>query len=541
MAGKVLGIVKAYRRVAVFGLVAGFAIGALVEHQPWRIIPAFASPAERIAALGSTPWVASKSINHQPWVEEDPVTTWLYREGFGDLKGEPLREIYREVLARLDPEDPRRAYAVELLFEPIAEDAEPEVTLTPDFARIRFPQIEERSLTYDDAAVAADRDNNLTRVLSADKDDAAAISGKTLLANGQTNFPGVKLGDYDATGLVGAMVEAYEQHIPLVLRPDDVWLTIVANFAMYVDANGEDFRDQFVAHEGKKTIMIESIMGSGQAASPALVHSALEKLSAATAEHMTQDTVTWLTPSFSTTQRADVITARIAFLKSVSTYFRYLMVYGCGLPEITLQGSVEDWELLYQKATRIADFGGDLEQWSELLLPVLDKFVRARKGEADFQFWQTIATSEPLGSDGSRLYAGWSTVFAPFDDTKLKYRLNSREIVEETGRYAGHSIEARLVLDVEVRLADLETGMKRDAIFYAGPTRRIYDPAENTMRTLTEWAILADPPEVMAASHLPEPESCVAHAESGLMWLVGLFERGDKQTPHLACSTVPSE
>eukprot|EP00971_Amphidinium_carterae_P027835 548725-Amphidinium_carterae.1 len=46
-------------------------------------------------------------------------------------------------------------------------------------------------------------------------------------------------------GLVSTIVDAYNNHHELVLRPDDLWQAIVTQFSFYVNANGEALRDRF--------------------------------------------------------------------------------------------------------------------------------------------------------------------------------------------------------------------------------------------------------------------------------------------------------
>lgn len=53
-----------------------------------------------------------------------------------------------------------------------------------------------------------------------------------------------------SNGFVGAVVNAYNYHYHLKLKPDDVWVAITTAFAIYVDDNAEALRSKFVAHEG---------------------------------------------------------------------------------------------------------------------------------------------------------------------------------------------------------------------------------------------------------------------------------------------------
>jgi len=57
-------------------------------------------------------------------------------------------------------------------------------------------------------------------------------------------------------GLVNGILRAFQQDLHLVLRPDDIWLSILTQFNMFVNGNSEHLRTQFVAHQGKKELVI---------------------------------------------------------------------------------------------------------------------------------------------------------------------------------------------------------------------------------------------------------------------------------------------
>ena len=55
---------------------------------------------------------------------------------------------------------------------------------------------------------------------------------------------------------------------------------------------------------------------------------------------------------------------------------------------VRLEGSVDDWLALRRRAEHLAVF--DLGWWLEHLLPTLDQFVRAARGEPDVGWWQQL-------------------------------------------------------------------------------------------------------------------------------------------------------
>lgn len=57
-------------------------------------------------------------------------------------------------------------------------------------------------------------------------------------------------------GLVNGVIRAFQQDLHL-LRSDDIWLSILTQFSMFVNANAERLRALFVAHKGKENLTID--------------------------------------------------------------------------------------------------------------------------------------------------------------------------------------------------------------------------------------------------------------------------------------------
>lgn len=58
-------------------------------------------------------------------------------------------------------------------------------------------------------------------------------------------------------GFVRGAIDAWAQHQHLVIRPDEVWFSILAQMNFYMQRNAEAVRDLFVSHVEKKEILVE--------------------------------------------------------------------------------------------------------------------------------------------------------------------------------------------------------------------------------------------------------------------------------------------
>ncbi|CDO75212.1 hypothetical protein BN946_scf184794.g19 [Trametes cinnabarina] len=59
-------------------------------------------------------------------------------------------------------------------------------------------------------------------------------------------------------GFVWTVLKAYGEHHHLTLRPDDVWIAILTQLCFYINAHVEELRRYFVAHDGKKELIVQT-------------------------------------------------------------------------------------------------------------------------------------------------------------------------------------------------------------------------------------------------------------------------------------------
>ena len=76
-------------------------------------------------------------------------------------------------------------------------------------------------------------------------------------------------------------------------------------------------------------------------------------------------------------------------METVKSYFEFITIMiVCGIPEITLEGTPQDWEKVLIKARGLKEY--KLEWWISQLEPLLEEFVKASKGEVNKDFWRNM-------------------------------------------------------------------------------------------------------------------------------------------------------
>jgi hypothetical protein len=62
----------------------------------------------------------------------------------------------------------------------------------------------------------------------------------------------LNLSSLASNDFVNTVLKAYNQHYHLVIRPEDVWFSILVQLNVYINAHAEELRSMFVAHSGQK-------------------------------------------------------------------------------------------------------------------------------------------------------------------------------------------------------------------------------------------------------------------------------------------------
>ena len=244
-------------------------------------------------------------------------------------------------------------------------------------------------------------------------------------------------------GLVNGVIRAFQQDLHLVLRPDDIWLSILTQFSMFVNGNSEHLRSQFVAHQGKKELIID--------AGPQRIEDVdMGKLAQSMTQLIHENVVDpqlreLIMPNFSTTTDDDKSVAAIAMMGTLQRYFDYNFLVGCGFPSVTLQGEKSDWEEILLKVQRLAKYGPEMIEWIRLLIPIIQYMIASftQPASPDIKnFW--LRACHAVGADGSgsvRTLSGWITAFCFFSETgKRTYECTDEDLSTFTG---GISIEER--------------------------------------------------------------------------------------------------
>lgn len=199
---------------------------------------------------------------------------------------------------------------------------------------------------------------------------------------------------------------AFSQHRPLLLTPDIVWLTIAQGFAHHINYNSEALRSRFVKHKDKLTLQIEAQQLSNTKDWSDAIDNWIEKIFT----HIDPVVHKMMICDFTTTTSNSRTVSQIIIMDSFQKYFDYRAVCICGIPQITLKGTVEDWGNIKERVQEMVQY--DLSWWAERLLPICDEFIATAEGKPNLAFWQSIY--KPQDIYGGELINGWLADLFPY-------------------------------------------------------------------------------------------------------------------------------
>lgn len=220
----------------------------------------------------------------------------------------------------------------------------------------------------------------------------------------QTNFALVSCPN---NGLIQTIQECYDNHRPLVLTPDIIWLAICQGVSIHINEHYDSL---------KNIIFIEDKPDKIEIRNDSLEYSAkhwkslIESFANETKKYTNDDFYSFFVSEFTTTTAIDKTAYQITLLESYKKAFEYIGDTGCGIPSILISGEKSDWMTIFKKLDMLYKIG--LSNWANNLKPIIAEFINAFDGKQNKEFWQSIYKN---ASEYNAFYiSGWIIKFFPY-------------------------------------------------------------------------------------------------------------------------------
>ncbi|OHT05729.1 uncharacterized protein TRFO_26466 [Tritrichomonas foetus] len=226
--------------------------------------------------------------------------------------------------------------------------------------------------------------------------------------------------------LLQGFCQAFEQHRPITISPDIIWILIVQGFSHHVNYNAEKLRSMFVNFSGKKKLTVKRPLLRPETATQSDWEGIFDSFNEQIGKYTGTELIDALTPNFSTSTNVSIAVGAVSIMSSMQKYFDYTVVMGgCGLPSVTVEGTVEDWQKIADKLDFIEKF--ELEWWVKELRPIIHEIIRTKSGTIDKSFWLRMIKYHSHYGYNKKLIDGWICAFYPYH--KKGEQLNLKSII----------------------------------------------------------------------------------------------------------------
>lgn len=224
-------------------------------------------------------------------------------------------------------------------------------------------------------------------------------------------FPKTKLRNI---GFLGFLSHAYSNHVKVAISPYDIWILIISEVSKFIVDKPEPFRGLFTDSDKKKEILVPT---DSEYEMP------MNLLVADLASNVKFD-ASILFPKLSIESEESVGMIQALFCEMASPYYSYSMLL-CGLPEIKVLGTVDDWKNISTNFDKLFELLGKCYNFKNYPLRakiILDNIVNSfESNEADrISFWKDIFTQNNVGSGSQLEVNGWITHFLIVQQKPLK-------------------------------------------------------------------------------------------------------------------------
>ena len=258
-------------------------------------------------------------------------------------------------------------------------------------------------------------DNKTGREMFLDQNEPLEIFNYTLDTNEEKIF------SHEKSSLIQGLIYAYKNHYPITVTPDMIWILILQGFSRFMEKYENLVRERFVNFTGKKDLKVERLDYSPQSATKEVWDGIMKEFVEKIGKNVGQETIDNLECNFSTTSPAALVTSQVSIMSAMKQYFTYkVLMAGCGISSITLEGSLQDWEKIKSKLEFLSTKA--LKWWTKHLIPIIDNIIATKKyynskgklSKELIEFWKGMIRLKGKGDMyDPHMVNGWIVKFIP--------------------------------------------------------------------------------------------------------------------------------
>lgn len=208
---------------------------------------------------------------------------------------------------------------------------------------------------------------------------------------------------------IGTIQNCYNDHRPLILTPEAIWLCITQGLSIHINQNFAKYKNQLFKDTSNEKIEL-LIREDSLSYRKDYWTKSIAAISNLSNEQVNKNYYNFFVHKFSTTDSVAITAMEITMLDAFKQKFIYVAESGCGIPTITIKGTTQDWQWIYNNLQQLNQF--ELNNWVKELQPIIKQFIAASQGKIDKKFWKDIyKNSEEYNA---HYISGWVIKLFPY-------------------------------------------------------------------------------------------------------------------------------
>lgn len=277
---------------------------------------------------------------------------------------------------------------------------------------------------------------------------------------------------------IAGLTAAFECHYNFELNPNDIWLIIIQNLAIHINQNSEKFRDVMVSFEDKKTLtIIHNALVKGDSNNDWSI--LFPKFAEAIKQNLKNPVIAEkIVTHFSNSEAIDITNFSIALMDICQSYFDYRVFTRCGIPNIDIVGTKEDWQEIVNNISYLLPIF-ELDGWLSRLTPVLNKIIATFDGDIDVSFFRSMYKYNSMS--GGAFTTGWINEFFIYTDKVGKIEMITNNSMISTSSFISSISRVPFIWDYYGTIYKMN--------FYSGIVGFDVDNANSIIRMKKSFAI----------------------------------------------------
>jgi len=192
---------------------------------------------------------------------------------------------------------------------------------------------------------------------------------------------------------------------------------------------------------------------------------------------------------FTTTGIHQAASYDVSLMSACKSHYSYHNMFLCGIPEIQLKGTNEDWQNLRSRALKIADFL-EITGWKEALDNTIGKIILSREEptKENLSFWCNLYRRGH--HSGGEHINGWINLFFPYirRDVQLQKATTSDNMMGK-GMFGGRNVGS---YPSSISFAPVECNDRGNIVqltYFAGQVGIKWDSSDSSLSPAWGWCI----------------------------------------------------